>query len=58
MLNGGAVASTSLYQPRYAMIGAQEWLSPKLTPNNHFPSTNFKVLVPNLSAHGGRAINE
>jgi hypothetical protein len=57
MLNGGAVAPASLYRPRHAMIGALEWLTPNLTPNNHFPSTNFKVLAPNLSAHGGRAIN-
>jgi hypothetical protein len=31
-------------------------LTPNSTSNNHFPSTNFKVLAPNLSAHGGRAI--
>jgi hypothetical protein len=57
MLNGGAVAPASLYRPRYAMTGAQEWLTPNSTPNNHFPSTNFKVLAPNLSAHGDSAIN-
>jgi hypothetical protein len=38
------------------MTGAQKWLTPNSTSNNHFPSTNFKVLAPNLSAHGGRAI--
>jgi hypothetical protein len=39
------------------MTGALEWLTPNLTPHNHFPSTNFKVLAPNLSAHGDSAIN-
>jgi hypothetical protein len=57
MLNGGAVAPASLYRPTHAMTGALEWMTPNSTPNNHFPSTNFKVLAPNLSAHGGRAIN-
>jgi hypothetical protein len=57
MLNGGAVAPASLYRPRYAMTGAQKWLTPNLTPNNHFPLTNFKILGPNLSAHGDSAIN-
>jgi hypothetical protein len=32
-------------------------LTPNLTSNNHYPSTNFKVLAPNLSAHGDSAIN-
>jgi hypothetical protein len=57
MLNGGAVAPASLYRPRYAMTGAQEWLTPNSAPNNHFLSTNFKVLAPNLSAHGDSMIN-
>jgi hypothetical protein len=57
MLNSGAVAPASLYRPRYAMTGAQKWLTPNSTPNNHFPSTNFKILGPNLSAHGDSAIN-
>jgi hypothetical protein len=57
MLNGGAMVPASLYWPRYAMTDAQKRLAPNLTPNNHFPSTNFKFLGPNLSAHGGRAIN-
>jgi hypothetical protein len=56
-MDGGALAPASLYRPRYAMTGALEWLTPNSTPNNHFPSTNFKVLAPNLSAHGDSAIN-
>jgi hypothetical protein len=55
--DGGAVALARLYQPRYAMTGAMEWLTPNSNPNNHFPSTNFKVLAPNLSTHGDSAIN-
>jgi hypothetical protein len=39
------------------MTGAQKWLTPNLTPNNHFPSTNFKVLGPNLSTHGDSSMN-
>jgi hypothetical protein len=57
MLNGGAVAPATLYLPRYAMIDAHKRLTPSSTPNNHFPSTNFKVLGPNLSTHGDSAIN-
>jgi hypothetical protein len=53
----GAAAPASLYRPRYAMTGALEWSTPNSTLNNHFPSTNFKVLAPNLSAHGDTAIN-
>ena len=56
-MDGGVVAPASMYRPRYAMTGALEWLTPNSTPNNHFPSTNFKVLAPNLSAHGDSAIN-
>jgi hypothetical protein len=56
-MDGGVVAPASLYRPRYSMTDALEWLTPNLTPNNHFPSTNFKVLAPNLSTHGGSAIN-
>jgi hypothetical protein len=52
-----AAAPASLYHPRYAMTVALEWLTPNLTPNNHYPSTNFKVLAPNLSAHGDSTIN-
>ena len=55
--DGGAVAPTSPYWPDNSTTGALEWLTPNLTPNNHFPSTNFKVLAPNLSAHGDSAIN-
>jgi hypothetical protein len=55
--DGGAAAPASLYRPRYAMTGALERLTPNSTPNNHYPSTNFKVLAPNLSAHGDSAIN-
>jgi hypothetical protein len=32
-------------------------LTPNLTPNNHYPSTNFKVLAPNFSAHSDSTIN-
>jgi hypothetical protein len=53
----GAAAPVSLYRPRYAMNGAMEWSTPNSTLNNHFPSTNFKVLAPNLSAHSDSAIN-
>ena len=53
---GEVVAPASLYRLRYAMTGALEWLTPNSIPNNHFPSTNFKVLAPNLSAHGDSAI--
>jgi hypothetical protein len=52
-----AAAPASLYRPRYAMTGVLEWFTPNSTPNNHFPSTNFKVIAPNLSAHGDSAIN-
>ena len=55
--DGGAAAPASLYRPRYAMTGALERLTPNSTPNNHYPSTNFKVLAPNLSTHGDNAIN-
>jgi hypothetical protein len=39
------------------MTGALERLTPNSTPNNHYPSTNFKALAPNLSAHGDSALN-
>ena len=39
------------------MARALAWLTLNLTPNNHFPSTNFKVQGLILSAHGDRAIN-
>jgi hypothetical protein len=55
--DGIAAAPTSLYRPRYEMTGALEWLTPNSTPNNHFPSTNFKVLATNLSAQGDSVIN-
>ena len=56
--DGGAAAPVSHDRPEIAMTGALEWLTPNLTLNNHYPSTNFKVLAPNLSAHGDNAINE
>jgi hypothetical protein len=39
------------------MARSLAWLTLNLTPNNHFPSTNFKVLGLILFAHGGNAIN-
>jgi hypothetical protein len=56
-MDDGAVAPASLYRLRYAMTGALEWLTPNSISNNHFPSTNFKVLDPNLSAHVDSTIN-
>jgi hypothetical protein len=55
--DGGAAAPVSHDRPEIAMTGALEWLTPNLTLNNHYPSTNFKVLAPNLTAHGDGAIN-
>jgi hypothetical protein len=55
MLNDEAVASTSLYRPDNATTGAQVWLTPNLTPNDHFPSTNCTNLGRNLSVHGDGA---
>jgi hypothetical protein len=42
--DGGAVAPASPYWPDNSTTGALERLTPNLTPNNHYPSTNFKVL--------------
>jgi hypothetical protein len=55
--DGGAVAPASQDRLENVMTGALERLTPNSTPNNHYPSTNFKVLAPNLSAHGDSAIN-
>jgi hypothetical protein len=55
--DGGAAAPASPYQPDNSTTGALERLTPNLTPNNHYPSTNFKVLAPILSAHSDSAIN-
>jgi hypothetical protein len=49
--------SASLYWPEWETTRALVWLTLNLTPNNHFPSTNFKVLGLILSAHGDSAIN-
>jgi hypothetical protein len=51
-MDGGAVAPASLYRPNNATTGAQVWLTPNSTPNDHYPSINCKVLAPNLSVHG------
>jgi hypothetical protein len=56
-VDGGAGTPASLHWPGYTMTGAHKWWSPNLTPNNHFPSTNFKILGLNRSAHGDSAIN-
>jgi hypothetical protein len=50
-------ASASLYLPEWATARDLAWLTLNLTLNNHFPSTNFKVLGFILSAHGDSAIN-
>jgi hypothetical protein len=50
-------APVSLYRPDNSTTGAPVRLTPNSTPNDHYPSTNFKVLAPNLSAHGDSAIN-
>jgi hypothetical protein len=55
--DGGAAAPASQDRPENAMTVALERLTPNSTPNNHYPSTNFKVLAPNLSAHGDNTIN-
>jgi hypothetical protein len=39
------------------MTSALERLTPNSTPNNHYPSINFKALALNLSAHGDSALN-
>jgi hypothetical protein len=56
-VGGGAVTPTSLYRPDNSTTGAPVRLTPNSTPNDHYPSTNFKVLAPNLSAYGDSAIN-
>jgi hypothetical protein len=50
-MDGGAVAPSSLYQPRYAMTNALEQLTPNSTPNNHFYSINCANPGQNLSVH-------
>jgi hypothetical protein len=55
--DGGPSAPASPYRPDNSTTGALEWFTPNLTPNNHYPSTNFKVLAPNLSVHSDSAIN-
>jgi hypothetical protein len=55
--DGGAAAPASPYWPDDSTTDALERLTPNSTPNNHYPSINFKVLAPNLSAHGDSAIN-
>jgi hypothetical protein len=55
--DGGAATPVSQYRPENTMTGALERLTPNSTPKNHYPSTNFKVLAPNLSVHGDSAIN-
>jgi hypothetical protein len=56
-VGGGAGTPASSYRPDNSTTGALERLTPNSTPNNHFPSTNCKILTPNLSAHGDSAIN-
>jgi multidrug efflux pump subunit AcrB len=48
----GAVTLASLYRPDNSTTGAPVQLTPNSTPNDHYPSINFKVLAPNLSVHG------
>jgi hypothetical protein len=55
--DGGAATPVSQDRPENAMTCALERLTPNSTPKNHYPSTNFKVLAPNLSVHGDNAIN-
>jgi hypothetical protein len=54
-MDGGAVAPASLYRPDNAMTGAQVWLIPNSTHNDHNPSINCKVLAHNLFVHGDGA---
>jgi hypothetical protein len=56
-MDGGAGTPASPYRPDNSTIDAPVRSTPKLTPNDHYPSTNFKVLAHNLSAHGDNAIN-
>jgi hypothetical protein len=53
----GAVTPASPYRSDNSTTDAPVRLTPNLTPNDHYPSTNFKVLAPNLSAHGDSVIN-
>jgi hypothetical protein len=56
--DGGAAAPASPHWPDNSTTGALERLTPNSTPNNYYPSTNFKILAPNLSAHGDNVIND
>jgi hypothetical protein len=50
-------APASSYRPDNSTTGTLVRLTPNSTSNDHYPSTNFKVLAPNISAHGDSAIN-
>jgi hypothetical protein len=54
-MDGGAVAPTSLYRQDNTMTGAQVWLTPNCTHNDHNPSINCKVLAHSHSVHGDGA---
>jgi hypothetical protein len=51
-VDGGGGTLASLYRPDNSTIGALVWLTPNLTPNNHFPSINYRVLTLNRSIDG------
>jgi hypothetical protein len=51
------VTPASPYWPNNSTTDARVRLTPNSTPNDHYPSTNFKVLSPNLNTHGDSAIN-
>jgi hypothetical protein len=51
------VTPASPYRLDNSTTGAPVRLTPNSTPNDHYPSTNFKVIAPNLSAHGDSVIN-
>jgi hypothetical protein len=56
-MDGGAGTPVCPYRSDNSTTDAPVRLTPNLTPNDHYPSTNFKVLAPNLSTHGDSAIN-
>jgi hypothetical protein len=51
-VDGGAGTPASPYRLNNSTTGAPVRLTPNLTPNNHFPSINCRVLTLNCSVHG------
>jgi hypothetical protein len=50
-------APASSYRSDNSTTSTLVRLTPNSTSNDHYPSTNFKVLAPHFSAHGDSAIN-